>query len=193
MTVSRPRSRGDRPPPPPESCVARAVDALARRAYARAELGQHLLRKGFTEPVVAAALDRLAERGYLDDVAYARSFVHSRLTGRAYGPRRVRTELARRGVAPGVVEQALAEHAEERAGAAYDETSESGGPPVDLVRVAARRRLGALRGLAPDVARRRLLGWLVRRGFGLGESARVARDLVAFPDRETDGCVASED
>ena len=92
-----------------------------------------------------------------------------------------------------MVEQALAEHAEERAGAANDESSESGGPPVDLVRVAARRRLGALRGLAPDVARRRLVGWLVRRGFGLGESARVARDLVAFPDRETDGCVASED
>ena len=31
------------------------------------------------------------------------------------------------------------------------------------------------------------------RGFGLGESARVARDLVAISDRETDGCVASED
>lgn len=174
--------RADRPPPPPESCAARAVEALARRAYARAELQQHLLRKGFTEPVVGAALDRLAERGYLDDLAYARGFVHSRMTGRAYGPQRVRTELARRGVASALVEQVLAERA-------LDAREE----PEDGARMAGRRRLGALRGVAPEVARRRLIGWLVRRGFGIGESARAARALLASsseePDEDESGCV----
>jgi len=100
--------------------VARAVDALARRAYARVELGQHLLRKGFTEPVVTEALARLADRGYLDDLAYARGFVQSRMTGRAYGPRRVRTELARRGVAPALVDQVLAERAADAESAPED-------------------------------------------------------------------------
>ena len=174
--ATRPR-RADRPPPPPETCVARAVDALARRAYARAELGRHLVRKGFTEEVVAAALDRLAERGYLDDLAYARGFVHSRMTGRAYGPRRVRTELARRGVASALVEQVLAERE-------VDVSDDSAG-----VLGAARRRLNALRGLAPDVAQRRLVGWLVRRGFGMGESIRTAKSLLAGER----SCVNSED
>lgn len=162
--------------------MARAVDALARRAYARAELGQHLLRKGFTEPVVAAALDRLAERGYLDDLAYARGFVQSRMTGRAYGPRRVRTELARRGVATMLVDQVLAERA-----------ADAEAEPEDGAVVAGRRRMGALRGLAPDVARRRLVGWLVRRGFGMGESMRAARRLLESSSEESAsdglGCV----
>ena len=166
--------------------MARAVDALARRPYARAELGQHLQRKGFTEPVVTAALDRLAERGYLDDLAYARSFVRSRMTGRAYGPRRVRTELVRRGVASVLVEQVLAEHAVD---------AEVG--PEDGALVAGRRRMGALRGLAPDVARRRLVGWLVRRGFGVGESVAVARRLLASSPEgsssDDSGCVDLED
>ncbi|MDQ8145333.1 MAG: regulatory protein RecX [Gemmatimonadota bacterium] len=185
MTQPRPRTRrADRPPPPPESCTARAVDALARRAYARVELGQHLLRKGFTEPVVTEALARLADRGYLDDLAYARGFVHSRMTGRAFGPRRVRTELARRGVAPALVDQVLAERAADAESA-----------PEDGALVAGRRRMGALRGLAPDVARRRLVGWLVRRGFGMGESMRAARQLLAASASAADdpGCVDPED
>jgi regulatory protein len=170
--------------------VARAVDALARRAYARAELGQHLQRKGFTEPVVAAALDRLAERGYLDDLAYTRGFVQSRMTGRAYGPRRVRTELARRGVAAVLVDQVLEERAAERAADAEAE-------PEDGALVAGRRRMGALRGIAPDVARRRLVGWLVRRGFGMGESMSAARRLLDAASEESAsegfGCVTPED
>ena len=178
--ATRPR-RADRPPPPPETCVARAVDALARRAYARVELGRYLVRKGFTEEVVAAALERLAERGYLDDLAYARGFAHSRMTGRAYGPRRVRTELARRGVAPAVVSQVLAERE-------HDAVEDAGG-----VLGAARRRLNAMRGLAPDVARRRLVGWLVRRGFGMGESMRATRTLLDASAADDAGCVDPAD
>lgn len=165
--------------------MARAVDALARRAFARVELGRHLVRKGFTEEVVAVALDRLAERGYLDDLAYARGFVHSRMTGRAYGPRRVRTELARRGVMPTLVEQVLAERAADAESA-----------PEDGALVAGRRRMGALRGVASDVARRRLVGWLVRRGFGMGESMRAARRLLedaAASPADDAGCVDLED
>jgi regulatory protein len=48
-----------------------------------------------------------------------------------------------------------------------------------------RRRVAALRGLAPEVARRRLAGYLSRRGHGAGAIAEALR--VLLPATDDDG------
>src|SRR5947207_1237759 len=56
---------------------------LSIRGRSREELRRRLLRKGLTESDVDAELDRLQERGYLDDEAFARSWVAARQSASA--------------------------------------------------------------------------------------------------------------
>lgn len=80
------------------SPLAAALRLLGRRAFFRAELGERLIGKGFEAGDVELALDRCSELGYLDDRAAAERFVELRAGEKGWGPRRLRAELARRGV-----------------------------------------------------------------------------------------------
>jgi regulatory protein len=94
---------------PSRSCYDRACDLLARRPHFRAELAAKLGRRGYPPAETAAAIDRLAAQGYLDDGAAARGFVASRLARGALGRERLRAELAQRGAPPDAIAAALAE------------------------------------------------------------------------------------
>ncbi|MDQ8022898.1 MAG: recombination regulator RecX [Moraxellaceae bacterium] len=91
----------------------RALRLLARREHSRAELAAKL--RGEAEPeMLAALLDRLAETGLQSDARYAESFVRSR--AERHGVGRLRNELARRGVAETLIDDALATLADEGGG-----------------------------------------------------------------------------
>lgn len=158
------------------ACYDRASGALGRRARSTEELRRWLRERECEAADIDDALERLTSLGLLDDLAFARGFAHSRTVGRGYGSRRVAAELARRGVAAGIIATMIGELREEGGG---DETA--------AIEQAARRRLRSVGGLEPEVARRRLLGWLVRRGFSVGESLKVVRGLV--PVRSASGGV----
>ena len=68
-----------------------------------------LAQRRFPPDEVAAALDRLAAQGYLDDRATARRFVAGRAEERGEGVHRLRGELLKRGVEPLVADEVLAE------------------------------------------------------------------------------------
>jgi SOS response regulatory protein OraA/RecX len=67
-----------------------------------------LARKGYTSEEVDAALARLGELGYLNDLAFAEGLVRVRSASR--GPRALSAELARRGVARAHADLALASY-----------------------------------------------------------------------------------
>jgi regulatory protein len=164
------------------ACFDRALDALARRSRSRSGLERWLRQRDYAADAITPALDRLEALGLLDDAAFARGFARSRLVGRGFGPRRVAAELSRHGVARQVADAVLAElGAELGAGQSAGDASGEGGdePSVGGVEVAATRRAKSLRRLEPAVAERRLLGWLVRRGFGVGEARQAAKKALA--------------
>lgn len=103
----------------------------------------------------------LAARGYLDDAAYARHWVATRVS-RGYGPARLRSELRARGVAPRLIDDAL--------------TAMEPGEPLARAWDAARRRLPALRRGRADRVAPRLRDYLLRRGYAAGVVARVVRE-----------------
>ncbi|NBB91208.1 MAG: regulatory protein RecX, partial [Spirochaetes bacterium] len=49
----------------------KAIELLARSEHSRFLLSRKLLQREFPEGVIRDALDRLAERGYLDDRRFA--------------------------------------------------------------------------------------------------------------------------
>ena len=144
----------------------RALNMLAFRARASAELSRALVRKGAMRSVVNRVIARLQEQGLLDDAAFAESFTRAKLLGAHHSRRRVQQGLAQKGVARDVSDAAIATVFENEA---VDQTA--------LVERAARRKLRSLVKLEPMVRRRRLYAFLARRGYEAEDIRRVMSEL----------------
>lgn len=142
----------------------RAVGMLAARARSARELRQRLVRAGARPDHVDSVITRLQGAGVLDDAEYARQVARSRVAGRGDSRRRVTQALAHAGVGRAVADEAVA--------AVYEEES------VDEVRLAEQAAVKCVRTLGvldPAVRRRRLYGYLARRGH----DASIIRDVMA--------------
>ncbi len=149
----------------------RAAAALGRRARSAHELERWLLQRGFEQADVADAVARLTEIGAIDDSQFARAFARSRALGKGMSRRRLTQELARRGVARPMADAAIAEVMDDES---VDERA--------LLDAAARKKLSVLRGQDPDTVKRRLYGYLARRGYASNDIATVVRTLLAESD-----------
>ncbi|MGB8261986.1 MAG: regulatory protein RecX [Terracidiphilus sp.] len=135
-------------------CHMRTEAELRRLMAARVEPGEH------GEAVVAAVLARLREYGYLDDQAYAETYARLRHENEKLGQRRVRQDLARKGVAPSTIAETL--------DARYGETDEE---------ALARAHLEQKRLKKPENEKEaaRLMRRLVAAGFSTGVIYRILR------------------
>jgi len=136
-----------------EAAERAALRALARRAHARLDLQRRLVKKQHPPAAVDAALERLASRGLLDDRRFAEQYAALRAT-RGKGPARLLGDLVAQGV-----DRRTAEHAVRRA------LEEEGIDPGVEARAVATKRARQLAGLPVPVRKRRLLAFLVRRGY----------------------------
>jgi len=84
-----------------------ALALLARRDFACGELAQRLERAGHPAAAVAAVIADLRAQRLLDDARFATQYVAYH-ADRGQGPRRIAVDLGSRGVAPGLIEAALA-------------------------------------------------------------------------------------
>lgn len=141
-----------------------ALGLLRRRLRSRNELEIALRRRSVPREAAVAVLGDLARQGLIDDARFARAWIADRLALRPGGARRLRAELVARGVAPSVASEAIA-------GVMSPDQEEA------LARRQAEARLRRLRGLPPPVARRRLVGWLQRRGYAADTIARIVRQV----------------
>lgn len=146
----------------------RAAAALGRRARSAHELERWLLQRGFDRADVSDAVQRLTELGAIDDSSFARAFARSRALGKGMSRRRLAQELSRRGVARPMADAAIAEVLDEES---VDERA--------LLEQAARKKLAVLKGQDPDSVKRRLYGYLARRGYNAGDIAVVMKRLLA--------------
>lgn len=137
-----------------EAAYRVAVRLLAARPRSAFELRQRLRAKGHSVDAVEAATARLRDGGYLDDLEYARNFIEVRV-GRGHGRSRILADLQRRGIDRAAAERILASTLD---ALDVDEREQ-------IERLIAKRQPG-LAGLPVDTQRRRLLGYLARRGFG---------------------------
>lgn len=156
MSAKRPESVDDAR----ESALRR----LTARPYGEAELEGALVKAGYTPEVAASVVARLVEVGLVSDADYAsfvaRSVVRGRLASRADAKRR----LVRAGVDADLADDAI--------------TREVGDDEEETARALAEKKARSLRGLDHQVAMRRLVGALARRGFGAELSYAVARDVL---------------
>ncbi|MBR0373306.1 MAG: regulatory protein RecX [Mogibacterium sp.] len=91
------------------SAYDEAVYYLTRRLRTVAEMRAHLRDKGYAKEEIGYVIDELVSAGYLDDYAYATLYLE-RGYGKKRGARRLRQELADRGVPADTIETALRDY-----------------------------------------------------------------------------------
>jgi regulatory protein len=162
----------------------RALNMLAFRARSSSELARSLQRKGEEKPHVEWAIARLHEQGLLDDAAFARSFARSKVVDGKQSRRRVQQDLARKGVSRTTSDEAIDTVFEEEA---VDQRA--------IVEEAARKKLRSLAGLEPAVQRRRLYGFLARRGYELDDIRSVLSAIGSSlrAEEESDATAEGDD
>ena len=140
------------------------LDQLTGQARSRKQLADKLTAKCVPEEVSTRLLDRFEEVGLVDDEAFARMWIASRQPGKGLAGRALAQELRRKGIEDEVVKEAVAEIAPEDERAAAERLVE--------------RKMRSVASLDRQVAMRRLVGMLARKGYSAGLAFSVVREAL---------------
>jgi regulatory protein len=147
----------------PEKARAYAFLLLKFRLRSENELKSRLQQKGFSPELSQNTVNFLKEKEFIDDRVFAKGWVASRLK-RPFGLRKIKQELAQKGLAKEIICDALA--------AAKENYSES-----QVASQLAKQRLSKLKGIDPLKAKARVYGYLMRRGFSPGVVGEIIKEL----------------
>ncbi|CAB4651094.1 MAG: hypothetical protein F2621_06105 [Actinobacteria bacterium] len=128
-----------------------ALHALATRGVSKQEIEERLVARDLPEDVVQEEISTLERQGLIDDVELASNLVDKYVVRQGLGRRGAADKMRQRGISPSVIAGALEGVSNE------DESAR--------LRELAQDRARALRSLAPEVAKRRLVAYLQRRGY----------------------------
>jgi regulatory protein len=180
--------------------VAEVLDAAARfletRPRSIAEVRRRLTTAGYRAPLVDAAIVRMGELGFLDDDAFARTWVESRDRARPRGEHALRQELRLKGIDTAIVAAILDERRAVAATEAPAGHDNYGADDLAAERLLRRKLAPILRENDPRKRRQRAYALLARSGFSpdvcstatkrvLDDAATTARDADPGLD-ETD-------
>lgn len=132
-----------------QTAFDRAVHFLSYRPRSIEEVRRHLVKKEVPDSHIAIVIERLRQRGYVDDMEFARYWVANRARFKPMGLRALRYELRQKGIDDDIINTQLA---------AVDED--------ESAYRAAQARMSRYRGYTRQAFRQKLGALLRRRGFG---------------------------
>ena len=148
-----------------EEARAHGIRLLKFRPRSEVELRQRLLRKGFSQAVVDPLIEEFRRKGFLNDAKFAQYFATQQMTAKPSGRRALLMSLKAKGVDPQLATQAV-------------EMASGGRDELEVAREVALARFSHLQGVAPEAAKRRLFGFLSRRGFSSDVIYQVVREVA---------------
>ena len=146
--------------------LARAIvlRRLTRAPQTRAQLAEALTTRGIPEDVATRVLDRMTDVGLVNDAEFTAMYVRSRRASRGLAPRVLAHELRAKGVDEALIRAELD---------GIDQDSDR-----RLAEALVARRAPLTAGLDPEARRRRLVGMLLRKGFGPGLAFEVVQSAL---------------
>jgi regulatory protein len=158
--------------------VDHAANILSYRPQSTQEIRQKLSKKDYEEAVIEAAIERMNQMGYLDDLAFARFWIESRSRSKPLGKQALRYELRQKGIADNLIRELLDELVDESA-AAYQ---------------AAQGRIRRFRGSSQRDFKQKLGAFLQRRGFRYeAVNQALAQIIDELDESEPDFFLSTED
>ena len=141
-----------------------AFDLLIRRSYTQKEMTDKLKRKEFSQGAVSSTIEILQRLGYIKDESYAEDWVASRKRLKPKGRKALRDELAKKGIDKTTINRVIAE---------IDDEEEH-----EMALTAAKKQAVHYKGLDKKVAKSRLYGFLLRRGFEHRTTGSVVKQVL---------------
>jgi regulatory protein len=127
------------------------------------ELKGKLKEKGIPENIMTHVLGEFKKKGLVDDKKFAKLWVNSRMASNPKGEKILRHELKEKGVEDDIISQTI-------------EEAKNGQSEYDTVKKLADTRMHSLRELDKKTAKRRLFGYLKRRGFSFDVIMKVLNE-----------------
>ena len=144
-----------------EMVYQKALHFLGYRPRSSAEVRQNLTKRGISDDLVEQTVTRLQQAGLVNDREFASAWVENRNTFQPRSRSVLRMELYRKGLNDEVIQSVLDEQVDEPA----------------LAREAARKYARRLAGLEWPEFRRKLGGFLARRGFSYDTLTPVVSEI----------------
>ena len=156
-----------------EQAYQQAMLFLSYRARSEAEIRRNLLKHEYSQPAIEAVLERLRAARLADDDGFARAWVENRSTFRPRSRKMLALELRQKGLS------------DEAASAALEGLDEEA-----LAYEAACKQAPRLEALEWDEFRKKLGGFLARRGFPYAVTAaavtRIWNEMHSGKEQTTD-------
>ncbi|MFH1093242.1 MAG: regulatory protein RecX [Candidatus Omnitrophota bacterium] len=140
-----------------------ALRLIKFRMRSKYELQSRLKRKHFSQEIIEQVLDLLSDLGYVNDLIFAKAWVNSRLQAKPRSRKLLAYELKKKGIESSMIERSLAELTLEK--------------EEQMARQLVGRRVAKLKGLPKETQKRRLSGYLCRRGFSTGVCLKIINEL----------------
>ena len=137
---------------------------LARRMYSTNEIRKKLKEQGYTDEIIDNVISMMEGYGYLNDKTFAEEWIQSRRLNNPKGKIVLKRELTQKGIEGDIIEEAFNQ--------SFDESQQS-----EIALDMARRKSRSYINDDPISARRKLQGYLIRRGFDF-ETVRNVVDKV---------------
>ena len=134
-----------------EVAYQRALQILNIRPRSASEIRRKLNKHGTDEDIIEDVENRLQENGFIDDARFAQLWVENRSEFRPRGKRALSYELKQRGIDTQIINQALEDIDED-----------------ELAYRAARAHYHKVKNLEWKEYRKKMFGFLSRRGFSYG-------------------------
>ncbi len=144
---------------------------LTVRPRSRAEVEAKLIDKNFSEVTVRDVLSGLERLGYLNDREFARQWAEARIRLRGFGRRRIERELRTKGIGRDLIAETLADLANDEA-------------ELKTARKTVRKKLKTSRSDDLETCRRRLAGFLERKGFSYDVIRAVLSETSEMQDSD---------
>ena len=136
---------------------------LKFRPRTESEMKMRLSKLGFSAETVEQVLADFKAKGLVNDEKFARYFAEREMSAKPSGRRAIIANLKAKGVPAEMAVQAA------------EQVSEGKGD-LEVARELAHKKVSSFRGLEPEVVRRRLFGFLGRRGFPADVVYKVVRE-----------------
>jgi regulatory protein len=164
-----------------------ALRLLSHRSRTVRGLRERLEKKGFPHPDISSCIDWLKARGLLDDESFARALTRDRVRSSPRSPFLIQQELGRKGIARSLSIRAVDQVLEEEDLCGEDLAVQAAEGWIARQNAQIRSHLLADRFTQErEKARRRLYGFLSRRGFR-GEEARRGMEAGEKKARDLEG------
>ena len=152
-----------------ETAYQKSIRFIGYRMRTNAEVERHLRKKGIEQHVISQVIERLEEKGLLNDMNFAQMWIENRSEFRPRSYRMLASELRHKGIAAEIIQ----------------DTMEITTPEEELAYLAAKKRVRRFEHLEWQDFKRKLGSYLARRGFSYSVIKPVIEQIWTEKNQES--------